>query len=79
MMSGDFSSWTTMFKALGRQIGEGIKESFGESFSIKGMMPKWMGGGAPTSSNGNNDQTIARMDKQIQLLQTIATKQGGWA
>ena len=79
MMSGDFSSWTTMFQALGRQIGEGIKDAIGDSFSFKGLIPPWMGGGGPTSSNAGNEKTIARMDRQIQLLQTIATKNIGWA
>jgi hypothetical protein len=79
MMSGDFSSWTTMFQVLGRQIGEGIKDAIGDSFSFKGLIPPWMGGGSPSSSNGGNEKTIARMDRQIQLLQTIAQKEGGWA
>lgn len=79
MMSGDFSSWTTMFQALGRQIGEGIKDAIGDSFSFKGLIPPWMGGGSPTSSNSGEEKTIARMDRQIQLLQTIATKNIGWA
>ena len=68
-----------IFKSLGRQIGEGIKESIGDSFSFKGLIPPWMGGGGPTSSNAGNEKTIARMDRQIQLLQTIATKNIGWA
>lgn len=68
-----------IFKSLGRQIGEGIKESIGDSFSFKGLIPPWMGGGSPTSSNAGNEKTIARMDRQIQLLQTIATKNIGWA
>lgn len=68
-----------IFKSLGKQIGEGIKESIGDSFSFKGLIPPWMGGGSPSSSNGGNEKTIARMDRQIQLLQTIAQKEGGWA
>ena len=68
-----------IFKSLGRQIGDGIKESLGDSFSFKALIPPWMGGGGPTSSNAGNEKTIARMDRQIQLLQTIATKNIGWA
>jgi hypothetical protein len=75
--SGDF--WKGMMNDLGRAIGDGIKASIGDTFSLKGLVPSWMGGGAPTSSTGNNDKTIARMDRQIQLLQTIATKTTGWA
>lgn len=68
-----------MLEGIGKQIGDGIKSSLGDTFSLKGMMPSWMGGRDTASSTGNNDKTIARMDRQIQLLQTIATKQGGWA
>jgi hypothetical protein len=68
-----------MLEGIGKQIGDGIKASLGDTFSLKGMMPSWIGGRDATSSTGNNDKTIARMDRQIQLLQTIATKQGGWA
>jgi len=68
-----------IFKSLGKQIGEGIKESIGDSFSFKGLIPPWMGGGSPSSFNGGNEKTIAKMDRQIELLQTIAKKEGGWA
>lgn len=75
---GDF--WRGMIKDIGRSIGEGIKESIGDSMSIKSLLPGWMGGkGKETSSNSGTDKTIARMDRQIQLLQTIANKQTGWA
>jgi hypothetical protein len=77
MASGDF--WKGLMNDLGRAIGDGIKASLGDAFSLKGLVPSWMGGGAPTSSTGNNDKAIARMDRQIQLLQTIATKTTGWA
>jgi hypothetical protein len=77
MASGDF--WEGLMNDLGRAIGDGIKASLGGAFSLKGLVPSWMGGDAPTSSTGNNDKTIARMDRQIQLLQTIATKTTGWA
>jgi hypothetical protein len=77
VMTEDF--WRSIMGDFGRAIGDGIKASLGDAFSLKGMIPSWMGGGDATSSTGNNDKTIARMDRQIQLLQTIATKQGGWA
>jgi hypothetical protein len=75
--SGDF--WKGLMNDLGRAIGDGIKASIGDTFSLKGLVPSWMGGRDATSSTGNNDKTIARMDRQIQLLQTIATKTTGWA
>ena len=74
------SAFSDMLKGFGRMIGDGIKESLGESFSLKSMVPKWMGGGGKeTSSPTGSDKAIARMDRQIQLLQTIATKPTGWA
>jgi hypothetical protein len=39
-----------MLEGIGKQIGDGIKTSLGDAFSLKGMVPKWMGGGAPQSS-----------------------------
>ena len=77
MMSADF--WKGLLKDAGRVIGDGIRESLGDAFSFKGLIPPWMGGGGPTSSNSGEEKTIARMDRQIQLLQTIATKNIGWA
>jgi hypothetical protein len=77
VMTKDF--WSGLMGDLGRAIGDGIKASLGDTFSLKGLVPSWMRGGAPTSSTDSNDKTIARMDRQIQLLQTIATKTTGWA
>ena len=75
------SAFSDMLRGFGRMVGDGIKDSLGDSFSLKNMVPKWLGGGAgkETSSNSGTDKTIARMDRQIQLLQTIANKQTGWA
>jgi len=77
VMTKDF--WRSIMGDFGRAIGDGIKASIGDAFSLKGLVPSWMGGRDATSSTGNNDKTIARMDRQIQLLQAIATKTTGWA
>jgi hypothetical protein len=69
-----------MFKGIGRQIGEGIKESMGGMSAgsiIKGMFT----GGPPTASTGGGsfDKLVAQGTEQTGLLRQIATKKGGWA
>jgi hypothetical protein len=69
-----------MFKGIGRQIGEGIKESL--SGMSAGSLIKGMFTGAPTASTGGGsfDKLVSQGMEQTGLLRQIAMKKtGGWA
>jgi len=69
-----------MFKGIGRQIGEGIKESL--SGMSAGSLIKGMFTGAPTASTGSGsfDKLVSQGMEQTGLLRQIAMKKtGGWA
>ena len=69
-----------IFKGIGRQIGEGIKESM--SGMSAGSLIKGMFIGGPTASTAGSvsfDKLVAQGSEQTGLLRQIATKKGGWA
>jgi hypothetical protein len=80
LFSGDGDGINGMIRGIGKQIGEGIKESL--SGMSAGSLIKGMFTGAPTASTGGGsfDKLVSQGMEQTGLLRQIAMKKtGGWA
>jgi hypothetical protein len=83
-LAGVFSDdgLSEMLRSTGRLMGEGIAESFKESFSGRSILKGMFGGGSPTASTGGGsfDKLVSQGMEQTGLLRQIAMKKtGGWA
>jgi len=79
IFSGDGLSG--IFKGIGNQIGDGIKESL-QSINPLGTMGNFirsLGGGKPPTSGGDLSQLISQGAEQTGYLRKISEKKGGWA
>lgn len=83
----EFATWaseggfTTIFKDIGKMIGDGIIESLKQMSPLGtiGNMFKMMGGGQPATAGGDLSQLISQGAEQTAYLRKIADKKGGWA
>ena len=69
-MSQDISaSFGDIFRNIGKQLGEGIKESFGDSMSLKGIL-----GFKTAAKNSPSGDPIAVLKESNKLLTEIRDK-----